>query len=136
MNNSFRLTKQKQIVLNEVKSRYDHPTADEIYESIHAKYPGISKSTVYRNLSVLNKEGLIRLVKVSGVAHFDLTLKNHMHVVCKCCHKVVDVGVSYNADYDKTVEEKTGFIIDEHNFMFEGICPECQRKLKSMEEKL
>lgn len=126
-NKNYRLTEQKKIVLEEVQSRYDHPTAEEIYLKIHEKYPGISKSTVYRNLDVLNQEGLIRRIKVVGGDHFDLTVKKHYHVICKNCHKVVDAEIEYRNDYDDEVAKQTGFTIDEHSLIFEGLCPDCKK---------
>mgnify|MGYP003293880822 CR=1 FL=1 len=128
MNKSYRLTEQKKIVLDEVRSRFDHPTAEEIFNSVHANYPGISKSTVYRNLDVLSQEGLILRIKVTGGDHYDLTTKKHYHVICKKCHKVVDADIKYCESYDKEVEEQTGYSIDQHAMLFEGLCPDCKEE--------
>lgn len=130
MNKAFRLTKQKKIVLDEVLSRCDHPTAEQIYLSIHEKFPNISKSTVYRNLDVLSQEGLLNRIVHKEGDRFDLTLNNHYHVYCKICHKLVDTRIPYNKDFDKKVAAETSFLIDKHSLVFEGICPECQEKMK------
>ena len=94
------------------------------------KYPNISKSTVYRNLDVLSQEGLLNRIVHKEGNRFDLTLNNHYHVYCKICHKLVDTGIPYNEDFDKKVAAETCFLIDKHSIVFEGICPECQEKMK------
>ncbi|WP_419550310.1 transcriptional repressor, partial [Paratractidigestivibacter faecalis] len=43
-----RNTVQREIILEELRGLANHPTADEVYESVHAKHPSISKATVYR----------------------------------------------------------------------------------------
>lgn len=48
-----RNTRQRQLVLDEVRSRRDHPTAEQIFQNVHALDPHISRGTVYRNLNLL-----------------------------------------------------------------------------------
>lgn len=122
-----RETKQRKIILDAVLGRYDHPTAYDIYVEIHKKYPTISKATVYRNLNVLAKTGKIKHVKIVGADRFDSTVCNHYHVICSKCGKVVDAGVTYIEQNDKLVEKATGFKIEGHGTLFEGICPDCQK---------
>lgn len=123
----LRSTKQRQIVYDEVLSRWDHPTADMIYESIHKAHPNLSKSTVYRNLDILAKEGKINRIVIPGGDRFDLTIEKHFHVHCKKCGKVIDTNTTYSQKVDKIVSEETGFLVENHNVVFEGICEECQK---------
>ncbi|MGN0077024.1 MAG: transcriptional repressor, partial [Parafannyhessea sp.] len=67
-----RNTRQRQMVLDEVRSRCDHPTAEQIYEAVRARDPRVSQATVYRNLHLLAQEGQILSIKAPGVEHFDL----------------------------------------------------------------
>lgn len=48
-----RNTRQRQLVLDTVRSRRDHPTAEQIYQSVHQVDAHISRGTVYRNLNLL-----------------------------------------------------------------------------------
>ena len=43
-----RNTVQKGIVFDVFKEMHNHPSAGMVYEAVHAKYPEISKATVYR----------------------------------------------------------------------------------------
>ena len=38
----------------------EHPTANQIYELVKEVVPGVSLGTIYRNLNVLVKEGLLQ----------------------------------------------------------------------------
>ena len=46
-----RNTRQRQLVLDAVRSRRDHPTAEQIYQSVHQVDAHVSRGTVYRNLT-------------------------------------------------------------------------------------
>ena len=50
-----RNSKQRQLVLDAVLDRCDHPTADQIYLDVRAKDDKISRGTVYRNLGILSE---------------------------------------------------------------------------------
>lgn len=69
MNNYSR---QREVILDILKNNYTHPTALELYEIVHLKYPKISKSTLYRNLNILVNKGLVKSIKVlHGANRFD-----------------------------------------------------------------
>lgn len=123
----MRNTLQRKIVLNTVHMLDNHPTADDIYTEIFKEYPTISRGTVYRNLNVLAETGQILKVSMSDSAdRFDHTLHNHYHIKCTGCSKVYDVEVPYIDNMNKTIEEKTGFSLEDHEIVFRGICPKCK----------
>ena len=123
-------TRQRRMIYDAVIERCDHPDADDIYSDIHAKDQRVSKATVYRNLKVLSENGEITQVKLPGADRFDRTLKPHYHIICTECGTVIDSPIGYNAEDDTFVEDATGYLISKHRTVFEGICPECQKKLK------
>lgn len=127
----IRDTKQRQLVLDNVLGRCDHPTADMIYESVRKKDQNISKGTVYRNLNMLSSMGKITHVKVPGGDRFDSTLGSHYHVHCTKCGTVEDVNIKYNNKKDKEIEEQTGYNIIGHSLVFEGLCPKCKKLLNN-----
>lgn len=121
-------TKQRRLVFDAVLHRRDHPTADAIYADVHAADDKISKGTVYRNLNVLSQNGEILHVKVPGADRYDFTLTNHYHVICTECGRVEDAPIGYIAENDDTVAAGTGFVIQRHRTVFEGLCPDCRKK--------
>ncbi len=121
-----RHTKQKQLVLDEVRNRCDHPTADDIYLAVREHDDRISRGTVYRNLNQLAANGEILQVGIAPADRFDLRVDRHYHLRCKRCGKVVDAPIGYQEAYDRELARMTGFSVEEHHTVFEGICPECQ----------
>ena len=122
-----RSTKQRQLILEAVEKRHDHPTADQIYLDVHAVDERISRGTVYRNLALLSASGQISNVKVPAADRFDSRLDRHYHLFCTCCGRVFDAPVSYHGEYDAQVEAETGFQISRHRTVFEGLCPDCKK---------
>jgi len=123
-----RNSKQRQIILNAVMSRCDHPTADQIYFDVRTKDNKISRGTVYRNLRILSGNGEITNVKVPSADRYDSRLGRHYHIYCISCGKVFDAPLDYHIEYDEQIEKKTGFQINRHRLIFEDLCLECKNK--------
>lgn len=121
-----RRTIQRELVMDAAK-QLDHPTAEEIYDAVRAIYPSISRGTVYRNLGLLVKWGKLRKVALpDGADHFDLTLESHYHILCRGCGKVVDAAFPYQPELSAAAGNIHGFVIEEHDILFRGICPACR----------
>ena len=123
-----RNTKQRQLVLDAVRARMDHPTAEQIFQDVHALDEHVSRATVYRNLNVLDENGEVLQVNAPTANRFDLRVDPHYHMICTECGSVVDAPVEYQEAYDRLVEERTGFKLAGHQTIFEGLCPACQEK--------
>lgn len=123
-----RETKQRQMVLQAVQARKDHPTADQIFNDVHKLDPKISHGTVYRNLNLLCEEGLICHVRVPGADRYDLRTDLHYHMFCVKCKKVIDAPHPYKPYLDEEIAKRSGYKIIRHRLIFEGVCPECQKK--------
>ena len=61
-----RYSRQREAVLENLRARYDHPTADMIYTDLKKSFPNLSLGTVYRNLAVLCEAGTILKIGTSG----------------------------------------------------------------------
>lgn len=127
LNKDMRLTNQRKIILQELRSVKTHPTADEVYNLVRKKMPRISLGTVYRNLEVLSTLDLVlKLENAAGQRRFDGDVSPHHHIRCDVCGKVGDI---FNAPDISEVEKglDTDFQITGHILEFSGICPECQK---------
>ena len=47
---------RREPVLDAVRERCDHPTADEIFADVRKHSPRVSRATVYRNLRTLSRD--------------------------------------------------------------------------------
>lgn len=121
-----RNTRQRQLVLDAVRNRCDHPTAEDIFNDVRAIGPKVSRGTVYRNLNLLEETGMITTVKTPGTMRFDWRCDGHSHVVCRSCGSVADTPLPYDENLDREAAETTGFTVEAHNVVFEGLCPNCR----------
>ena len=58
------LTIQRHAVLEYLYKNQTHPTVEKIYNSLKARYPVISKATVYNTLDFLKKHGTIKEITI------------------------------------------------------------------------
>lgn len=120
-----RNTRQRQVVLDVVRGRCDHPTAEQIYQAVAERDPKISRGTVYRNLAVLAQGGEILQIEAPNANHYDLRCDPHHHLICTACGHVVDVEVEYHPELDDDVAQATGYVVSGHQTLFKGVCPNC-----------
>ena len=123
-----RNTRQRRLVLDAVHSLTNHPSADEIYVYLRKFDSRISRGTVYRNLNILAEDGEINHIKVPTADRYDFRTDRHYHMICSQCGKVYDAPVEYIEANDRAAEVGTGFKIECHNTVFEGVCSDCQKK--------
>jgi Fur family transcriptional regulator, peroxide stress response regulator len=120
-------SRQRNLVLQILRSTKSHPTASWIFEEARKQLPCISLGTVYRNLATLKEEGRIREISIGrGVGLFDGDLRNHDHVCCMMCGKVEDVPPFNQTVSFSQVEETLGYRIHWHRLEYFGVCPLCE----------
>lgn len=124
-----RMTRQRQVILEELRKVTSHPTADQLHQMVKHRLPGISIATVYRNLELLADEGKVLKLDVSGnQRRFDGTPEPHYHVRCSRCGRVDDVHIEPIADIEEMAADASGYQVMSHTVEFTGICPECAAK--------
>lgn len=123
-----RSTIQRSMVLEAVRELQCHVTADEVYDVIVKRHPGIGRGTVYRNLNLLSGIGEIRKLEMpDGPDRYDHICKTHYHARCVKCGKVFDVDMEILADLEKSIRNNRGFKFTGHDIFFKGFCPECNQ---------
>ncbi len=124
-----RNTMQKEIIYSALCRMANHPTADEIYQSVHESHPSISRATVFRVLNKLADNGSILKVRIAdGADHFDHQTFRHYHAHCRCCGDVCDVRLAPLVMLeDESIEAEGQFNITGYSLQFDGICAQCAR---------
>lgn len=120
-----RNTKQKQVILDYLKSDKNHPTIQEIHTKIQNNNSKVGIATVYRNINKLVDEKQINKLQIGDVSHYDGNVTPHDHFICKNCGKIIDL---FDNNYDsliKDVENKHQLKIEQLSILYEGICEEC-----------
>ena len=127
-------TKQKQVIYENIKSRFDHPSAEDVYHSLKEEHTALSLATVYRNLNQFAQSGLINKIEVPNASdRFDATMEAHDHAICLTCGKVMDIPCQVNKK-PKSIKIE-GFKVQEIQFLALGQCQDClisNKKTKTM----
>ena len=129
MERNIKYSRQREAIIENLRGRYDHPTAEQLYVDLKAKYPKISLGTVYRNLALLESMGDV--VKISTNAdsdRFDGNVNNHYHFACIGCGGVSDVDMPVNDSIEDKVAELTKADVKTHSLIFYGTCVKCKKK--------
>ncbi len=126
-----RMTKQRKVVLEELKKTTAHPTADELYEVVRKRLPNISLGTVYRNLEILSACGeALKLDLGEGKKRFDARMDPHYHFRCVKCGGVFDVPyVPLEEEIEERFKDVVNFKITGVQIHFDGICEACLKEM-------
>jgi len=122
------LTVQRRAVYAVLASRSDHPTADQVFEGLHERVPGISKATAYRTLDTLVELGLVVRVSHPGRgARYDAKTARHHHLVCDGCGAVADLESRQLDALALPDLEPTGFRSRDFSVHVLGFCRDCRK---------
>jgi Fur family peroxide stress response transcriptional regulator len=87
----MKVTHQRMEIFRELAASAEHPDAETVYRKVSQRVPSISRDTVYRTLSTLETEGLVRKVEpLSDGVRYDANLDRHHHFICTACGMVRD----------------------------------------------
>jgi Fe2+ or Zn2+ uptake regulation protein len=124
---SLRVTRPRVAVLGAV---HDHPHADtqSILGAVREDLADVSQQAVYDVLNALTESGLVRRIQPQGsVARYESrTGDNHHHVICRSCGAIADVDCAVGEAPCLDPSETHGFVIDEAEVVYWGLCSICQ----------
>jgi Fur family ferric uptake transcriptional regulator len=121
------MTKQRKVILDELRHSHNHPTADQLFEKVRRRLPRISLGTVYRNLDILSEMGLIRKIETAGAQkRFDGDLESHFHMRCAACGTIHDLPEREAAAVRVVLPTPDAFHITGYHLEFRGICGDCR----------
>ena len=120
-----RVTRQRMVILEELRKVNTHPTADEVYNLVRPRLPRISLGTVYRNLDILADEGEVVKLEAAGFSkRFDGATAPHRHVRCTRCGRIADIMKPVALPTIPT-DLLPNFRITAMRLEFDGICAAC-----------
>jgi Fe2+ or Zn2+ uptake regulation protein len=129
---ALRVTRPRLAVLNAV---HEHPHADtdSIIRAVRNDLPDVSHQAVYDSLHTLTAAGLVRRIQPSGsVARYESRVgDNHHHIVCRSCGVIADVDCAVGETPCLTAADAKGFLVDEAEVIYWGLCPDCTAKQAS-----
>ena len=122
-----KLTRQRQAVLQVIREREDHPTANDIFAAARRRLPGISYATVYNSLRFLKEAGLVHEITFGDSAsRYDRETDRHDHALCSQCGKLVDFDLPQAAELMKAAARRSKFKPESVHLTLKGVCPDCR----------
>jgi Fe2+ or Zn2+ uptake regulation protein len=122
----LRVTASRLAVLDAV-ARWPHGTVEEIAASVRAQLGSVSQQAVYDALRALAERELVRHIEPAGSpARFEIRVADHHHVVCRRCGAIADVDGAVGSPPHLEATQTRGFMVDEAEVTYWGLCPACQ----------
>jgi Fur family ferric uptake transcriptional regulator len=123
-----RATSPRIAVFIAVAETRGHPDVETIAAVARARIGTISTQAVYDALHALTAAGLLRRIEPAGSpARYETRVgDNHHHIVCRICGTAQDVDCTSGRPPCLTPQDTAGFLVDEAEVTFWGICPGCQ----------
>ena len=120
------LTKQREVVLEVIRTGHEHLTAGEVFARARDLLPTISFATVYNSLRFLKEAGHITEIQFgNGASRFDGLTSKHDHAICTACGKLVDIEMEHPQELMTLAADRSRFQPQSLEFTLRGLCPEC-----------
>jgi Fur family ferric uptake transcriptional regulator len=129
----LRVTAARVALLETVRDG-DHLGVEAIASGVRDRVGHISLQAVYEGLHALTAAGLVRRIEPAGSpARFEGRVSdNHHHIVCRSCGVVGDVDCAVAEAPCLTASDDLGFLIDEAEVTYWGLCPDCSAARRSL----
>jgi len=105
--------------------KHGHINVDDLYKFLQTKFPSLSLATIYKNINTMCERHFLTELKIPSMKNvYELTKKEHSHVVCSQCNAIIDITL----DTSKIIEEAKSishYKLDKSSIIFNGFCPQC-----------
>ena len=119
--------RKRAAILDCLRRTNAHPSAEDLHAMLQHEHPDISMATVYRNLALFKKQGIIQSIgTVGGTERFDGNPQPHVHFICTQCDAVLDLPeLTPPQELCSAAAQGVGGQVSACNLSFTGTCGEC-----------
>ena len=117
-------TERRKDILTFFANADGYRTAKDLNEHMEAIYKGISFDTVYRNLHLYDKLGILETTELNSEKHFRMNCAthHHHHFICNDCGKTKKINICPMEELGSTL---ANYDVQDHKFEIYGLCPLC-----------
>lgn len=129
----FKITPQRRAIIEVlIQNEKSHLSSEEIYDKVRVNCPEIGLATVYRTMQLLDEiNGISKLNLDDGCIRYEINIEGedaHHHLICNDCGAIIEVREDLLDAIESQVEEKYGFVVQNHDLKFYGKCQVCKNK--------
>ncbi len=133
---SYNTKQRDEIVEFFSKHRGDCYTAKDL---IHSGEISVGEATVYRTLSKLANQGVLKRYTGDGAgASYQLNesekCDSHFHLKCEKCGQLIHMDCTFMADMKKHIEKSHDFTVNIGKTVIYGLCGKCEDNRKEETE--
>ncbi len=125
--NNYSLTEPRQLIIESLWDK-EPQTTNELAAELRSK---IDRASMYRNLALFEKLGLIQRVYIGWKYKIELSdvfSNHHHHISCMKCGKIKAIHEENEIEQlIQSLSEKYQISADRHQLEIQGICLECQK---------
>lgn len=131
----YKYTGQRAAILDSlIQCSGQHVGIEELFNLVRIKHPEIGLATVYRNMILLDKLGLVHKLDFDdGFSRYELVKPNedhrHHHLICSSCGCVTEVEEDLLDTLEEQILIKNNFLVTDHSVQFYGLCSKCRVSL-------
>lgn len=131
----WRMTPQRETLLVTFQNLPEgtHLSAEELCEMLEQEGEPISLSTIYRNLKLMARMGILRELELAeGQKRYEINQPaphHHHHLICVRCNKTIEFKNDAVLKVGAKTAEKLGYHLLDCQLLIQAICPTCQRSI-------
>ncbi|WP_326642472.1 transcriptional repressor [Nonomuraea fuscirosea] len=122
----LRRTVPRLLILDILREQATHLSALRLHTLVSSLCETINVSTVYRNVSVMTRRGVLHSIDHAGETLFGLAVAPHHHLICRRCGTLVELPADHLSEAAAAVMACSGFAMDADGQVLSGHCRRCR----------
>ncbi len=126
----LKYTKQRASILKILTESEQPVSAEQVFLALQKNGVNANLSTVYRILESLASKGIVLKTSIGSdtKALFEMNSSVHRHrMICISCREMMSVEGCPLEEYEKMLEDRTGFDVTGHKLEIYGYCEKCRK---------